>query len=94
MGHPSRRKFTWTVKFDALFAYGRASPLRPHDRYFASSQRPENLVRLYGLVRIVGFSDTPASTLVEILCAASGEGKAIRAFVSRLSYKSAGGITK
>lgn len=41
-------------------------------------------LRLYGLVRIVGFGDMPASTPVEILCAASGEGKAIRAFVSRL----------
>ncbi|WP_338525014.1 hypothetical protein NUH87_04970 [Pseudomonas batumici] len=41
-------------------------------------------LRLYGLVRIVGFSDTPASTPVEILCAASGKGKAIRSFVSRL----------
>jgi hypothetical protein len=41
-------------------------------------------LRLYGLVRIVGFGDIPASTPVEVLCAASGEGKAIRAFVSRL----------
>ncbi len=41
-------------------------------------------LRLYGLVRIVGFSDAPTSTPVEILCAASGKGKAIRAFVSRL----------
>ena len=41
-------------------------------------------LRLYGLVRTIGFSDTPASAPVEILCAASGEGKAIRAFVSRL----------
>ncbi|WP_081501237.1 hypothetical protein [Pseudomonas sp. GM50] len=52
-----------------------------------TSHHPSGLktsLRLYGLVRIVGFSDTPASTPVEILCAASGEGKAIRAFVSRL----------
>lgn len=41
-------------------------------------------LHLYGLVRIVGFSDTLVSTPVEILCAACGEGKAIRAFVSRL----------
>ncbi len=41
-------------------------------------------LRLYGLVRIVGFCDTFASTPVEILCATSGKGKAIRAFVSRL----------
>ncbi|MFJ2364783.1 hypothetical protein ACIPIN_13990 [Pseudomonas sp. NPDC087697] len=52
-----------------------------------TSHHPRGLkssLRLYGLVRIVGFSDTPGSTPVEILCAASGEGKAIRAFVSRL----------
>jgi len=52
-----------------------------------TSNHPSGLntsLRLYGLVRIVGFSDTPASTPVEILCAASGEGKAIRAFISRL----------
>lgn len=35
--HSSRRKFTWTVKFDARFTYGCAYPLRLHARYFASS---------------------------------------------------------
>ena len=52
-----------------------------------TSHHPSGLktsLRLYGLARILGFSDTPASTPVEILCATSGKGKAIRAFVSRL----------
>ena len=53
--HSSRRKFTWTVIFDALFTYGCAYLLRLHARYLASSLRPENLITFNGLVRIVGF---------------------------------------
>lgn len=50
-------------------------------------QHPSGLkssLRLYGLVRIVGCSDTPARAPVEILCTPCGKGNAVQAFVSRL----------